>query len=122
MAGIHFTYNLPVHPSLPTASQEAKKGFSGRPLAPNWQEMKFLSKIYVQLKESILDPQGQAVLHALHNLEHTEVEDVRIGKYIELRLEAPDEPSARKEITKHCEGLLANPVIETYRFDLEKLA
>lgn len=83
--------------------------------------MKYLSKVYIQLKESILDPQGQAVLHALHNQDQKDVFDVRIGKYIEMQLEADNEKTARELVEKHCQ-ILANPVIESYRFELEKMA
>ncbi|MCB1326177.1 MAG: phosphoribosylformylglycinamidine synthase subunit PurS [Spirochaetales bacterium] len=79
---------------------------------------KFLAKVYIQLKESILDPQGQAVIHALHNLGHQEAEDVRIGKYIEVRLSAENKSAAEARVHEYCGGLLANPVIETYRFEL----
>lgn len=74
----------------------------------------YLAKVYVKLKESILDPQGQAVIHALHNLGHGEARDVRVGKYIEVRLEAPNEDGARKQVDDYCNALLANPVIETF--------
>ncbi|MCB1174886.1 MAG: phosphoribosylformylglycinamidine synthase subunit PurS [Leptospiraceae bacterium] len=84
--------------------------------------MLYLAKVYIQLKESILDPQGQAVLHALHNLNHDEVKDVRIGKYIELQLDAGSEAEARRLVEEHCQNLLANPVIESHRFDIEAQA
>lgn len=82
----------------------------------------FLAKIHIQLKESILDPQGQAVLHALHNLDHKEVQDVRIGKYIEVRLNATDSTKASKQVEQYCQSLLANMVIENYSFQLDRLA
>lgn len=82
--------------------------------------MQYLSKIYIQLKESILDPQGQAVLHALHNQNQKDVKDIRIGKYIEMKLDAPNEELARQQVQKHCE-FLANPVIESYHFELEPI-
>jgi len=81
--------------------------------------MQFLARVYVKLKPSVLDPQGQAVIHALHEMNHTEVHDVRIGKYIEVRLEANQEADARANIKNYCEGLLANTVIETYDFTIE---
>ena len=82
----------------------------------------FLVRIYIKLKESILDPQGQAVIHALHNLEHREVQDIRVGKYIELRMEAPERQAAEEKVRIYCEKLLANPVIETYDFELEPIS
>lgn len=79
----------------------------------------YLARIYIKLKESILDPQGQAVIHALHNLEYKEVADVRVGKYIEVRINESDKTAAEKQVRIYCEKLLANPVIETFDFELE---
>lgn len=81
----------------------------------------YFAKIYIQLKESVLDPQGQAVTHALHHMGNTEVKDVRIGKYIELKLEAPSPAEADTKVKEYCEKLLANTVIESYRYDVETL-
>jgi phosphoribosylformylglycinamidine synthase subunit PurS len=78
----------------------------------------FTAKIYIQLKESVLDPQGQAVLHALHQMNHPEVSDVRIGKYIELKLNLNSKSEAETKTKAYCESLLANTVIESYRFDI----
>ena len=74
--------------------------------------------IYVTLKPSVLDPQGRAVRSALHALGYVEAEDVRVGKLIEVRL--PDGPRAEIEarVQGMCSTLLANPVIELYRFEL----
>lgn len=80
--------------------------------------MKVLAKVYVTLKASVLDPQGTAVLRALHALRHDSVKDVRIGKYMELWLEAPDEASARGQVEAMCAELLTNPVIEQYSYEL----
>jgi len=80
----------------------------------------YLAKISIQLKESVLDPQGQAVLHALHSMGHSSVADVRVGKMILLRLDAPDRKEAENRVKKYCDDLLANPVIETYGYDLEE--
>ena len=82
----------------------------------------YLAKVYVMLKESVLDPQGQAVVHALHDLNHREVQDLRIGKYIEVKLNADDIQHAQKLAKEYCEVLLANPVIESYRFDVEMMS
>ncbi len=82
----------------------------------------YLAKIYIQLKESVLDPQGQAVTGALHHMGNNEVDDVRIGKYIQLKLKSSSEKEASEKVTSYCETLLANTVIETYSFDLEKLS
>ncbi|MBW7857492.1 MAG: phosphoribosylformylglycinamidine synthase subunit PurS [Leptonema sp. (in: Bacteria)] len=80
------------------------------------------ARIYITLKESVLDPQGQAVLSSLHQTGHNSVNDVRIGKYIELKLDAESKSAASQAVTKYCDELLVNQVIETYRFDLLETA
>jgi len=75
-------------------------------------------KVYVTLKPSVLDPQGQAVKDSLHYLDYTGVEDVRMGKYMELQLRASDRGEASKNVEAMCERLLANPVIEQYRYEI----
>lgn len=72
------------------------------------------AKIYVTLKSGVLDPQGKAVQHALASLGFNEVRDVRVGKFIELELERNSE----ERIRQMCEKLLANTVIESYRFEM----
>ncbi|MGH7197536.1 MAG: phosphoribosylformylglycinamidine synthase subunit PurS [Candidatus Omnitrophota bacterium] len=76
------------------------------------------AKVYVTLKKSVLDPQGKAVQHALSTLGFNEVKDVRMGKYIELDLGNADKAQAEQKIKSMCEKLLANTVIEEYRFEL----
>ncbi|MDM5153100.1 phosphoribosylformylglycinamidine synthase subunit PurS [Bacillus sp. DX1.1] len=77
-------------------------------------------KVYVTLRESVLDPQGTAVKGALHSLAFTEVQDVRIGKYMELTIDksVSDLDSKIKEM---CEKLLANVVMEDYRYEVEEV-
>ncbi|MDP1510137.1 phosphoribosylformylglycinamidine synthase subunit PurS [Paenibacillus sp. CMAA1739] len=75
--------------------------------------------VYVTIKQSVLDPQGVAVQGALHSMGFGEVEGVRIGKYMELNLDTTDRESAEKRIIEMCEKLLANTVIEDYRYELE---
>lgn len=77
------------------------------------------AKIYITLKSGVLDPQGKAVRHSLEALGFSEVRDVRIGKYIELTLDGSDRTAQEKKVREMCEKLLANTVIESYRFDLE---
>ena len=79
----------------------------------------YLAKVYVTLKPTVNDPQGLTIKGALHNLGFASVEDVRAGKYIEVRIEEKDLNQARKQIDEMCHKLLANPVIENYRFELE---
>ncbi|MFC7393497.1 phosphoribosylformylglycinamidine synthase subunit PurS [Scopulibacillus cellulosilyticus] len=75
-------------------------------------------KIYITLRESVLDPQGQAVKNSLHNMSYEDVQDVRIGKYIELEMK--DSEDLTKRIEELCEKLLANTVIENYRYEIEE--
>lgn len=79
---------------------------------------KYQAHIYVTLRRSVLDPAGTAVQSGLKHMGYETVEQVRIGKYIELTLSAPDEETARQQLDRMCNQLLANPVIENYRFDL----
>ncbi|OES45316.1 phosphoribosylformylglycinamidine synthase subunit PurS [Domibacillus iocasae] len=78
-------------------------------------------KVYVTLRESVLDPQGKAVQQSLSSLGYQGVEDVRIGKYMELQFDdsVTDVESTVKEV---CEKLLSNPVIEDYRYEIEESA
>lgn len=78
-----------------------------------------LAKIHVTLKKGVLDSQGKAVHHALNDLGYAEVEDVRLGKYMEVALAGISEQEAQTRVTEMCEKLLANTVIESYRFTLE---
>lgn len=76
-------------------------------------------KVFVTLKESVLDPQGAAVKHSLHALNYHDVAEVRIGKYMELTIEKSDR-NLDEVITEICSKLLANPVIEDYRYEVEE--
>ena len=80
--------------------------------------MDYLARVYVTLKPTVNDPQGLTVRNALHSLDFASVGGVRVGKYLEVRLSADDEAGARGQIDEMCRRLLANPVIEEYRFDL----
>lgn len=80
--------------------------------------MQFQVRVYVTLKQTVNDPQGLTVRGALHALGFAGVERVRIGKYLEIALQADDEAAARAQIEEMCRKLLANPVIEEYRFEL----
>jgi phosphoribosylformylglycinamidine synthase len=81
-------------------------------------QRKYRAKIFVTLRPSVLDPAGVAVQSGLKQLGYNNVEQVRIGKYIEVTLISPDENSARKNLDQICDQMLANPVIENYRFEL----
>ena len=79
---------------------------------------KYHSRIYVTLRPSVLDPAGTAVESGLQQLGYRGVEQVRIGKYIELTLQATDREEANQQLHQMCDRLLANPVIENYCFEL----
>ncbi|SFA78776.1 phosphoribosylformylglycinamidine synthase [Cohnella sp. OV330] len=75
--------------------------------------------VYVTIKENVLDPQGNAVQGSLQTLGFDEVAKVRIGKYMELTIDTTDRAVAEERVKAMCEKLLANTVIEDYRFELE---
>ncbi len=75
-------------------------------------------RIYVTLRPSVLDPAGTAVQSGLKQLGYSEVERVRVGKYIELTLHATDEETAKQDLDQMCDQLLVNTVIENYSFEL----
>ncbi len=80
---------------------------------------KYQARIYVTLRPSVLDPAGTAVQSGLEHMGYSDVESVRIGKYIEVNLNAPDEAQAHSQLDKMCDQLFANPTIENYRIELE---
>ncbi|MCC5912313.1 MAG: phosphoribosylformylglycinamidine synthase subunit PurS [Clostridiaceae bacterium] len=76
------------------------------------------AKVYVTLKKSIADPQGTAIKGALHKSGYNNVEDVRIGKLIELDLGEITKEAAEEQLKVMCEKLLANTVIESYQYEI----
>ena len=80
----------------------------------------YLARVYVTLKPTVNDPQGITILGALHSLGFSDVGSVRAGKYLEVRLDAKDRKQAEKQLGDMCRKLLANPVIEDYRFEMEE--
>lgn len=76
------------------------------------------ARVTIMLKDGVLDPQGEAIRHALGGLGHDGVNSVRQGKLIELELTSTDVEAARAEVAKMCEGLLANTVIEKYSIEI----
>ena len=81
----------------------------------------FLARVYVALKPTVNDPQGLTIADGLRSLGFNEVDGVRAGKYIEVRLSATSADEARQRVDSMCDKLLANPIIESYRFDVEQL-
>ena len=76
------------------------------------------ARVTVMLKDGVLDPQGEAVKHALISLEYNTVESVRQGKVIEIVLDETSEETANKSIQEMCQKLLANTVIESYEIEI----
>lgn len=81
----------------------------------------YKASIHIKLRPSILDPQGQTTHHALENLGFENVDRVRMGKYVEIWIDATDEEEAERVATEACERLLANPVMEDFEIALEKV-
>lgn len=82
---------------------------------------KFQAEIDVMPKKEILDPQGKAVTGSMKNLGLTEIHNIRIGKHISLEIEAESEESARAKVEQACKSLLANLIMESYSFKIEKV-
>jgi phosphoribosylformylglycinamidine synthase len=77
--------------------------------------------VYVTIKQAVLDPQGVAVQGALHSMGFDEVGKVRVGKYLELELNTTDRAVAEERVKTMCEKLLANTVIEDYKYELNEV-
>jgi phosphoribosylformylglycinamidine synthase PurS subunit len=79
------------------------------------------ARVFVTLKPSVFDPQGKTIADALHSLGYGGIEDVRQGKYFELEVSADSTDQARSLASEVADKLLANPVIESYRVEIEGL-
>ena len=77
------------------------------------------ARVFVTLKPSVFDPQGRTITEALHSMGYTGIGDVRQGKYFELEVDAPSADQTRAVASEVADKLLANPVIETYRIEIE---
>jgi len=77
-----------------------------------------LAKVYITPKKAILDPQGKAIANSLHALNYAEVSDVRMGKYLEVRLSGLSRMQAGQRVEEMCRRLLANLVIEDFYFEI----
>ncbi|MFA6431039.1 MAG: phosphoribosylformylglycinamidine synthase subunit PurS [Candidatus Margulisiibacteriota bacterium] len=75
-------------------------------------------KVYVTAKKGVLDPQGKIVEQALHSLGYKNLSNVKIGKYIELEIKGSKGQGVDGQVNEMCKKLLANPVIEDYRFEV----
>ena len=82
----------------------------------------YLAKVHVTLKPTVNDPQGLTIKGALHDLGFQDVGSVRVGKYMEVVLQQKSRPKAEAQLEDMCRRLLANPVIERYRLELEEIS
>ena len=80
----------------------------------------YLARVYVTLKPTVNDPPGLTIRGGLHALGFASVQSVRSGKYMEIRIDAASQDGARAEVEEMCRKLLANPVIEDFRFEIEQ--
>lgn len=80
----------------------------------------YFVKVYVTYKDSVLDPQGEAVKGAVHRMGYNEIEEIRIGKYFEMKVAKSDRP-VNEMIEEVCDKLLANVNMESYRFEVAEL-
>ncbi len=83
--------------------------------------MSYMAKVYVTLKPTVNDPQGLTIRGGLHMLGFMAVKSVRAGKYMEIMLEGKDRAQAEEQVKEMCRQLLANTVIENFRFELEEV-
>ena len=79
-----------------------------------------LARVYVTLKQGVLDPAGKAVERSLHSLGYPEVEGVRLGKYVEVQVAETDPAKARARVEEMCKKLLANPVVENFKVEVDR--
>lgn len=80
----------------------------------------YLARVDISLKPTVNDPEGLTIKGGLHSLGFSSVDSVRAGKYMEIRIEAKDKAEAEEQVTEMCRKLLANPVIEEFRFEIEE--
>ena len=83
--------------------------------------MKYTAHITVMPQKALLDPQGRAVTASMKNLNVPEIENVRIGKHITLEIDAATKDAAKEKVDTACKKLLANPIMETYEFELKEV-
>ena len=81
----------------------------------------YLARVYISLKSTVSDPQGLTIQGGLHQLGFDDVVSVRAGKYMEIKIDQDTESDAARQVEAMCDKLLANPVIEEYRFELEQI-
>lgn len=79
----------------------------------------FLARVFITLKPTVNDPEGRTIMSGLHEMGFNAVSNVRSGTYMEVSLNVDSEVGAEREIRSMCDKLLANPVIEEYRYELQ---
>lgn len=79
------------------------------------------AEIYITLKKTVADPQGLTIKHALESLGYNQAEEVRIGKLVTIKLKIKDKKEAEEKVDEMCRRLLANPIIEDYRFKIKEI-
>ena len=82
--------------------------------------MKYIAEIDIMPHKELLDPQGKAVVNNLKHFDLKGVSDVRIGRHVTMTLEAATEDEAKQKVDTACQKLLANLIVETYTFQLQK--
>jgi phosphoribosylformylglycinamidine synthase subunit PurS len=83
--------------------------------------MKYSAEIDIMPHDGLLDPQGKTVLNNLKHLHLSEVSDVRIGRHVSMQFEATGAEEAREKVETACQKLLANLIVETYRYELKEV-
>ncbi len=81
----------------------------------------FKVKVHVMLKDDVLDPQGKTVSHSLDHLGYKGLSNMKIGKYIEFKVDSTDEATTKAQVDKMAKDVLSNPVIEKYEFYMERV-
>ncbi|HOE90773.1 MAG TPA: phosphoribosylformylglycinamidine synthase subunit PurS [Candidatus Cloacimonadota bacterium] len=79
----------------------------------------FKAKVFVSLKQSVLDPQGQVITNALHSQGYTSVVETRVSKYFEIMIDTNDKQKAEADLKSICDKVLANPNTESWKYELE---
>ena len=77
-------------------------------------------RIFITLKNGVVDPQGITIKGVLESLGYQDIANIRLGKYIQMELNSTSREEAEKDVEEMCDKLLANPVIENYRYEIEK--
>jgi phosphoribosylformylglycinamidine synthase subunit PurS len=80
----------------------------------------FIAKVYIRLKQGLLDPQGKAIESSLKSIGFTGIDDVKVGKLIDIKISAKSKAEAAKKVDEACKKLLANPVMEIASYDIEE--